>query len=435
MVDFTERLGPDWLRVTVGGQQLPLSAVGAITIRHGRSQIDDQPAASTLTTTIAVDGLDSLPRIGQPVVVELGPDTATALGMTPAQQAAAATRFVGDVTNLLDSPGAGDLTKGGTIQLTAAGRRSRLGRVQVGGEAWPAELDGARAGRILTAAPAAGITVGTVDDGVFTATARDAKPDKALTLLEQLARDVDALLVQRRDGTMDWQDREHRKDNTTLAVILSAGDVLRGVAWQQSLDGLVNDITVGYGTDDPQQTVTASDGASITAFGPLSAGVVSTQLDNVDDATTHATDLIARRSRPTWRIEQLDVEPFRTLDNADTIAVLGLEVSDLMGITGFPESGPHVATRLFVEGWTETITDDRWRSSLAVSDYGLSGSSPRWVDVNAHVRWVDVDDDLTWLAGAGWSLDLDLERWLDVPADRQWVDVDPAATWPAYTNA
>lgn len=431
---LSERLGPDWLRVTIGDQQLPLDAVGPITIRHGRTRVDQQPAASTMTTTIAAGALTTLPRIGQHVTVELGPDAVAALGMTPEQQAAAQTRFVGDVSDLVDSPGAGDLTAGGFLALTAVGRRARLGRVDVGDVAWPAELDGARAGRILAAAPAAGLTVGDVDAGAFTVTARDASPDKALTLLEQLAVDVDALLVQRRDGTVEWHDRDHRKNTATLAITISAADVLRGVAWQQSVVGLVNDVTIAYGDGDPQATVAQSDAVSIDTFGPLSAGVVSTQIDDVDDATTHARDLVARRSRPVWRIEQLDVEPLRTLDDAQTVELLALEVSDLIGVTGFPESGPHVATRLFVEGWSEMISRNAWRSSLAVSDYGLSGSSPRWVDVSPAVRWVDVDDDLTWLGSAGWNLALDLERWIDVPADRRWVDVDPAFVWTTYTN-
>jgi hypothetical protein len=414
-------VGPDALDVQLAGAAVDPAKLGPVTIRHGRVDVDTQPSAATATLSILAGALDSPPVVGDDLVVDLGADAIAVFGAG----VDAVRRFTGKVTDArarLDGRGRA------VYAITAAGMRARLGRAFVGDTPWPAELDGARAARILALVDDL-VDVGlSLDPGTVQVVARDVDRQAALQLLDDLATDTNAMLVEYRNGTLDWHDADHRR-GTTAAASLDASQVLSPAEWAQTLSGMVNDLTVAYGSAEPKAEVRLTDADSIATFGPFTSRI-DTQLDDAAAAESFGNLIVARRGRPWWRLDRLDVDLTRSVTPIQAAALLALEQADRLDVTGFPAAGPFVTSRLWVEGWTETITAKAWRLALNVADYTVTGAPVRWVDVPDHVTGADVDPDLTWLRSASWwPGDVDLGRWVDFPSDYTWQDVDPLTTW------
>lgn len=423
------RVGAQALIVTVGGTVRQLSTIGPVTIRHGRQDVDSQPSASTCSLAILAGHGDQPPSIGDEVTVELGPDAVDLFGMDATAEAAARWRFVGTVTD----PRAKLDGKGRAVYaVTAASRRAKLGRAYIGDSPWPAELDGARAVRIFDLVDDLVDVVATPDPGTVEVVARDVDRQPALALLDDLAIDTAAVLVELRDGQLDWHDAEHRRDAVPV-LTLDASQVLSPAEWAQTQSGMVNDLTVEYGSAEPKATVRIVNEASVDVvdgYGPFAAKL-DTQLSQLVDAEAFARLTIARRSRPWWRLDRLDVDLLRTVSPSLAAQLLALNFGDLVAVTGFPSSGPFTTTRLWTEGWTETITAKAWRLALNVSEYATTVAATRWVDVPTWISWPDVDGSLTWYDAASWDPGLeDLGRWTDYPVDVAWTDLDAdPTTW------
>lgn len=445
MPTLTGTLGEEALAVQLASRRpqapapartLDLARTSTVTVTHGRTSAEDQPDASTCQVTCYTDALAGLPATGDGLTVTLGASAAAYLGLAGSAWAAAAPRFSGTVTDVRAAPAATGVSGPGILQVTATGPQARLGRLVVGDVPWPSELDGARAARVIAAAQAASggaFTVGALDPGTVSVLGRDVDAQDALGLLQQLAQDAGAVFYARRDGTLEWHDAEHRRNVTTGAVALTAANVLRNAAWQQSVAGVVNDLTLAYGPDPGtgQPTARQADAGSVATYGPV-ASSVSTQLLGAADAAARAADMLGRRSQPRWRIDAMSVDMLRTVPPETAALLAQAELGTLATVTGFPESGPFVASRLYVEGWQETFSRGAWVMELAVTDYALSGPAPRWADVPNSWTWANVPADLTWLASAGWWPGQDTAgRWLDVPSDVSWAEAPNAVTWAA----
>lgn len=277
-----------------------------------------------------------------------------------------------------------------------------------------------------------------VDPGTVAVLARDVDRRYALELLDALAVDSQAELVELRDGRLEWHDALHR-DADDPDVELTADQLLDDLVWAQTLAGLVNDLVVEYGepdVDDVRPTVRIVDEVSAgdPNIGPAEA-TLSTQLAAEVDAQTLAVTTVGRRSRPTWQLDGVAVDLLRTLDPATARKVLGLEFGDLVAVAGQPASAPLRSGRLWVEGWTETITRKAWRMAFDVSDYGATGPPIRWADVDADLSWSDVPASISWLGATSWRPPHSTAgRWTDGPARLRWTDLDPAVTWSTYTD-
>lgn len=308
-------------------------------------------------------------------------------------------RFIGKVTDaaaVSTAPGNPD-----RVTITAAGTRARLAQIDVGDTPWPAELDGARAGRILAAALLVDPSLATTADaGLVTVMARDVDRQKAGQLLDQLAVSSGGELAELRDGTLAWQDAGHRRA-LSPTVTLTPDDVIAPVGWEQQLGGLLNDLTIGYGPN-PQGTVRVVDTiAAATWPAPQSLG---SELPDAAAAQARANDLVGRFARPRWRLPGLAIDLLRTTTAARAGALLALDFGQLLTLAGFPTSGPFAAGDLFVEGATEQLTRSAWRLSLAVSDYRATGPATRWIDVDPGISWAEVPADLSWLGAVAWLM-------------------------------
>ncbi len=419
------KLGTGSLVVKLNGTPLQLDQLGTVTIRHGRSKPDGQPDASSVSL---VSRSALLPQVGQTLTVELGPDAIAAFGTA----ASAKARFTGRVTTAQLVPEPGSKTSRRRVNITATGTLAPLGRQYVGDVPWPQETDGARVARLL--ALATGVTVGTVDSGTVQVLPRDVDRQPLLKLAQEIATDADGVLHQLRDGTLVYHDADHRALALPVLELLPS-EVLWPVVWQQDLDGMVNDLTVGYGASEPQAEVRETDPAAIAAHG-LYAARVSTQLADLAAADAYALLTIARRGRPWWDLSSVSMDLVRGLGTTAELhphaaKLLGLELGDLVQITSWPTSGPQQLGRLWVEGWTETITATSWRLVLSVTPYGRTGPAARGVDVNPATTYATFGT-LTWAQLASWDPGVvTTGKWMGTPAATTWATA-PAVTWAAW---
>lgn len=429
---LAEHLGAAAVTVHLGGVELGMDAVGPISISHGRRDVDEQPQAAVCSLGLRSTALPALPEIGDFLAVELGADALAALPLSSTDADLARHRFLGTVTDVAFEP-RNSAHGPGTVRVTATSLRARLGRHSVGAEPWPAETDGERAGRILAlAAPAVGLTVGLVDPGTVTVAARDVDDQPALQLLDELAAGTAALLVDRRDGSLEWHDAEHRRGATPVAD-LDASQVLTETVPKQRLAGLVNDLTVTW-TGGSTRLVDTDSADPITGYGPFRS-TLQTPITDQAQAESLALLTIGRKARPWWDIgDGLAVELLRSVDLETAAGLLTAEVGDVLRISGFPADGPFELRLLAVEGWQEVITRHAWRVDYAVSDLELTGPAARWVDVRPDaLTWFGWDgaypDAGRWLDTVGYRPVYGAGLWVDLPARDRWATHTPDTTW------
>lgn len=455
-------LGDAPYTVTVAGYAVPSDALALVSITRGRQRPDQRPEAPSCTLVLATERVTQLPAVGDAVEVDLSAAARAYLGGMAAG-AGAVKRFRGKVTDARASS-TGKVTGPARLTVVAVGARSRLLPLKVGAGAWPAELDGARAARIITEAQAddPSLTAGAHDVGTVTVLARTAGEADAGGLLDELALSSGGELVELRDGTLAWHDADHRR-NLAPVVTLGPGEVLSDSAQAtQQLAGLVNDLTLTYGVGGASsvRVVDTVSADPVTGYGPVPLEL-ATILPDEAAATSRANDLVGRYSLPRWQMERLAVELLRTVTSAKATELVDLEFGQLLEVQGFPNTGPFVAAELFVEGATEAATRNDWRLALNVSDPGYTAGAPRWADLGTQTSirfrtWRDTDwmsrrrwvvtpatgpswadlaanePDLTWLGAAGWDVSSsETDRWLDQQADLSWAETDPT-TWAAY---
>lgn len=420
------KLGTASLVVQLDGAPLQLDQLGTVTIRHGRSKPDGQPDASSCSL-VSRDAL--LPEVGQDLTVDLGPDAIAAFGSA----AGATPRFVGRITQAQLVPEPGTSSRRRRVNVTATGRLATLGRQYVGDVPWPQETDGARVARLL--ALATGVTLGPVDSGTVDVLPRDVDRQPLLKLAQEVATDADGVLHQLRDGRVAYHDADHRQ-LVAEALELRATEVLWPVVWQQDLEGMVNDLTVGYGAGEPQLEHREVDDQAVATHG-LYAAKVATQLADQAAAEAYALLTVARRGRPWWDLSTVSLDLVRGLGTTAELhpraaAVLALELGALLRITGWPTTGPQQLGRFWVEGWSETITPTSWRTVLSVTPYGRTGPAARWVDVDPATSWAEFPAGMTWAQLASWDPGTTPSgKWYGTPSDMTWADA-PAATWAAW---
>jgi hypothetical protein len=412
--------------VTVGGADISC-LVDSVSVSHGRDDSSSQPEASSATISLTVDAASEL----LPPVVDVG----AAVVVTTQTTAATFERFVGRVTDLAlgwDEAGA-DTPDSGVGQIVAVSSLADLGRRVVGDEPYPQELDGARVARVLAAA---GITLDPAfsDPGTVQLLPRDVDAQQALGVAQAAAVDGTGVLWQTRSGQVRYADSAHRR-GALAELTLDACDLLVTPTWRRTLEGLVNSVSIGYGAEPPeggeQARYTSSNAASITQWGTY-AFSSSTELAALADAQAQGELLLARNSQPVWLMAALPVD-VPGLDPVRYDALLGLDMHDLLSLTGLPSLGTApTSANLWVEGWKESLTWGTHEIELVVSGYCRTVPPPRWDDLAPSWRWDDLDPAMTWDSAACFGPPINIGRWNDQPATLRWDQIAPTQTWDSY---
>lgn len=368
--------------VTVGGADISC-LVDTVSIVHGRDDSGSQPDASAATVEFTATPLDPLPP-----EVEVG----AAVLVTTTTPSGSSTRFAGRVTDLsLGWAELGEWTPdNGVGQLVAVGPLADLGRRVVGAEPFPQELDGARVRRVLGLA---GITLNsqTSDPGTVQILPRDIDATAALDAARGPAISAGGLVWETRAGEIRYADAEHRR-NTQATLALDSCDLLVTPTWRRNIEGLVNEISLGYGVapeggEQPRYIATAPQ--SVDRWGRYGYSA-ATELADLADAEAIGSLLLVRNSSPVWVMAALPVD-VAGLDDARYEALLALDVHSLVALTGLPSLGTAPsAVNLWVEGWHEDLAYGAHDVQLVVSGYCRTAPAVRWDDVDPGTVWGDM---------------------------------------------
>lgn len=412
--------------VKVGAAAVDISClVDSVTIHHGRDDAGSQPEASSATINLTASPTDPLPddvEIGATVIV-----TTTTTHVT-------SQRFVGRITDMsLGWEDAGqDTPEAGVGQLVATGSLADLGRRVVGDVPWPKELDGARVTRIMAAA---GVTLDPLysDPGTVDLLARDVDSQPALEVAQAAAVSAAGVLWTTRGGEIRYADAMHRR-RASSALTLDACDVLVTPSWRRNLEGLMNDVSVGYGVapdGGEQPRYVEANAASKAKYGTYGY-TATTELSDLDDAQEMARLLLARNSSPVWVMAALPVDT-KSLGDTRYDTLLGLEMHSLVTLTGLPAIGTAPTSAvLWVEGWQETLTWGGHELELVVSGYCRTVPPPFWDDVDPTYLWDSLPASLTWDDIACLPPPASLGRWDDVAATLRWDQIPAATTWDTW---
>jgi hypothetical protein len=402
--------------------------VDEVNMRHGRGDTTSQPTASTATVEISLDTDDE----AFPPGLEVG----AALEVHVVVGGTDSTRFVGRVTDTSvgwDDAGE-DTPNRPVLQVIATGPLADMGRRVVGDAPFPQETDGARVDRILALAGVP-TNAALTDPGTLQILARDIDAQPALDLAYSVADSSSGLMWETRAGLVLYADAEHRR-GVLASMTLDSCDVLVTPVWQRNLDGLLNEATVTYGTAPEgaqRPTYTATNAASQTKFGRYEV-TRTTELADQANAQALALLLTTRGGRPEWNLTALPVDVV-SLTQAETIALLGLDMHSLIELIGMPAfDGLPTATSLWVEGWSESLRAGEHGLILTVSGYCRTVPPPHWDDVPVAVTWNTVGT-LSWDdASCMGPLPIRGDRWDDQPASTRWDQLTPGQTWDTFTG-
>jgi hypothetical protein len=398
--------------------------IDEVAIVHGRDSASGQPEASSATIDLTIT-----PEAPLPTLVDIG----AVLVINTTTPDGAYTRFTGRVTDLVlawDDAGE-DTPYTGVGQLVAVSLLADLARRVVGDTPWAQELDGARVARILDLAGEP-LDPRWSDAGTVQILARDVDSQPALDVATGVAESAGGMLWQARAGDVRYADAEHRR-GIAPSLVLDACDILVTPQWRRDLEGMVNEVSIGYGvTPDggEQPRYLASSPDSITRFGRYEYSI-ETELAALVDAQRMGELVLVRNASPVWILSALPVS-LADLDATETAQVLGLEMHALIQITGFPAIGnAPTITSLWVEGWRERLAYGVHELELFVSGYCRTAPPPRWNDLSPATLW-DTVGTLTWNDAACLGPMPPSGIWDAVPASTRWDYVDPALTWNTY---
>ena len=388
--------------ISIAGSPASLTDVEYnVAIYHGRNDVTEAPQPSNAQIVLICTGDYSIP---------------VALGDTVTIQAYSVNRFTGRVSDLTvtHATTGGDQEPYTTVTITAMGNLARLGNYWTGDAGYAAETLDIRADNILGATP-------------LTYTI-EAEPDVALTaytgglasvqdLMAQLCEWTGATLYDKPDGSVyfesytrrgytysdaawdeltgtwssysgTWNDQYNPTTSAPAPVSLPAGAVVWEPVWTATTNTVLNDVTISYGTNDPQDTLQLTDSGSISLFGTRAIELV-TGLESSDDATNRAQLVLTSQSQQRWQLGTVEVL-MDELTSIQRTAVLALTSGDRVLVTDLPQPAPYPQFIGVVEGWGETYTPGEHRLSLSLSDPRYSYAVVTWGEAPAAADWANV---------------------------------------------
>lgn len=198
--------------------------------------------------------------------------------------------------------------------------------------------------------------------------------------LHQVARTVGAVYYTSVTGQNILQCRDFRYNRSVaLSVSGAAGHVEVDLDLAGDDTGMANDTTasaengVGFRYED---------GASLAEYG-LYPATISGLFRQAVDAQSAAQGRVSAGASPRLRVPNLG---FNLLCSPPSLvaSLLLLGIGDRVAVTDMPAQSPAAKLDLFVEGWTETLSDREWKMVLNTSpadrsDYWIVGDATRGV--------------------------------------------------------
>jgi len=197
---------------------------------------------------------------------------------------------------------------------------------------------------------------------------------------------------------------------------------LAPIEWRQTMSDLVTGVSVTYYTADPTDS-TRDVGTTITVVEPGAESpsrpwgvrrmTIDSDLTSAADATDAATRILARLSTPSWRLNNITVDPATAVvSDADMLKLITLRSRHGLPVTisPLPSWSPPSADLFsgYLEGGEISSIQGVWSTSLWLSAaQGYAGAAGRWIDIpdpRVASTWtystVAADGTYRWASGA-----------------------------------
>ena len=163
--------------------------------------------------------------------------------------------------------------------------------------------------------------------------------------------------------------------------------------WTQTLEALINDVTVTYGSTG-QSEEQSEDAISIGLYERRSY-TLDTRLRFDSDAQARAGAILIAQANPLWNLGQISVY-VDLLGTTDRDRVLALVSGSTVIVNDLPEPAPFNQFQGIVEGWGETYTPGQHIITFSISDPRYSYQTVTWSEIDVALIWGDVNVDVEW---------------------------------------
>lgn len=387
--------------VEIAGVALDLSEVEyQVSVQHGRNDVTSQPEAST--AQIVIRGASGVAaKMSDPVVI----------------QAYGFDRFTGEISDLTIS----HLSTNPPTAITtviAMGNLSKLGLVETTDTSYPHETASVRADKILDDGGLPYINAASSTLELHSLNSSETEVQPVLNALQQLAEWTGATYFDTPEGLIafeaygnrgvtafsaiwaalnqDWTFYNQTWDSfptSVAAYTFPSSGVIWSPTWTQSLEALINDVTVTYGSTG-QNEEQSDDTASIALYGRRQY-TLDTRLRNSGDATARAGNILTAQANPLWNMGQISVY-VDLLGTTDRDRVMALVNGSTVIVPNLPEPAPFAQFQGIVEGWGETYTPGQHIITFSISDPRYSYQTVTWSEVDGALIWGDVNIDVEW---------------------------------------
>lgn len=196
----------------------------------------------------------------------------------------------------------------------------------------------------------------TAETSVAVAVGDQSQIDRApITVADELATSTGGILYDTREGHLHMQARNHRYNQTPVFTLDASTQEIQGDLAPVLDDRyLVNFITVSRtGVEDTSESYTVAE--SVAAYGTYSQAL-EVVTSSWEEARSAANYIVYRYSEPEVRVNTITVDVVN-LEASQRAAVLNADIGTLFEITNLPDQAPDTTMALYVEGYTETITE------------------------------------------------------------------------------
>jgi hypothetical protein len=370
--------------ITIGGTSYNSNVIDYITIDYGRTQVWEQARASYAKISLYnPDNADWSFDLMNTVVIKVKNASGTDR-----------TIFTGKINSIDGSmSNIGVVRDVARVEITAYGPFADMNRRNIGGSAYPRELDSVRMTRIFNDA---GVTISTVDSpGIYELANRSALTSNAYSMAVSYATQSFGYIYETTGFQVGFANESRRTtDVAANGYYVIPTNYINGysLASTRSANDVINSVFLTYATGDKS----ASSSGSITTYGTRAANI-TTELHNATDATTQANRYLALQATPQTNIEAFSLSLLNpNVSNAAVDVFLQINMGKAIQINGLPYSIIDTSFDGFIEGWTWNITRKSIDLSVRATNSILSLTPTRWQDVSAALAWNAVSPTLQW---------------------------------------
>jgi len=383
-----------------------------LTITSGRTDIYSQAVAGYCSVTIINTDGSSIPLdINNSVLIQVKNSSGSFVNL-----------FGGTITDLdisVDKSGSKGMVE--VINIKALGALAKLTKVLTDGvlskdfdgdqiysilepllyNTWtqvPAALTWSNYTATTTWANAENSGLGEIDrPGDYELTARSSSPTTAYDLVSDLARSGLGTIGEDSSGRIFYADSTHRGQylaDNGYVELTGHHAIGSGLRIAKRSGDVRNEVNITYKNN---QTVTATDAASIAIYGELGQNI-TTSLETTTDANTQAAFYLALRAYPQFMFRSITFPLASSeIDNTDRDTLLNVFMGLPLDITDLPANMLPAGFQGFVEGWTFSASKGALNITLNLSPTAYSLQAFKWMDVPITEQWQTISPTLDWL--------------------------------------